>query len=310
MRQRAAIQDFLVQSCILGRLCASLCDAVRGRDDSQALLAQVERSHLFLVPLDDERQWYRYHHLFAEVLHTHLQQTQPALIPELHRRASGWFGQNQLFDEAITHALAIPDVERTSNLIEQYGQSTNFMSQFQTLLGWLNRLPEALFRTHPILCVTHAVTLALTHQMEQALARIQDAERCLEQEMPADQRRNSLGLIAIFRSFLTRLIGDYERSVPLAQQALELLPESQEMFLTSVYRPSMLVTTASAYLVDGDMTPATEHLVAATVAPMHRLASLPITMRSISNLARLQLLQGRLRQAASTIEQVVQLASG
>ena len=128
--------------------------------------------------------------------------------------------------------------------------------------------------------------------------------------MSADQRRISLSLIAIFRSFQTRLIGDYERSVPLAQQALELLPESQEMFLTSVYRPSMLVTAASAYLVDGDMTPATERRVVATVAPMHGLASLPITMRSISNLARLQLLQGRLRQAASTIEQVVQLASG
>ena len=309
LRQPAVVQDFLVQTCMLGRLCASLCDAVRGRDDSQALLAQVERSHLFLVSLDDERQWYRYHHLFAEVLHSRLRQTQPALIPELHRRASGWFGQHQLFDEAITHALAIPDVEHAANLIEQYGLSTNFLSQFQTLLGWLNRLPEALFRTHPVLCVTHAVMLTITHQLEQALARIQDAERCLEQEMPADQRRISLGLIAIFRSFLARLIGDYERSVPLAQQALELLPESQEMLLISVYRPSMLVTAASTYLVDGDMTPATERFVVATVAPMHGLASLPITMRSISNLARLQLLQGRLHQAASTIEQVMQLAS-
>jgi ATP/maltotriose-dependent transcriptional regulator MalT len=125
----------------------------------------------FLLSLDDERQWYRYHQLFAEVLHSRLRQTQPALIPELHRRASGWFGQHQLFDEAITHALAIPDVEHAANLIEQYGLSTNFLSQFQTLLGWLNRLPEALFRTHPILCVTHAVMLTITHQLEQALAQ-------------------------------------------------------------------------------------------------------------------------------------------
>jgi LuxR family maltose regulon positive regulatory protein len=310
LRQPADVQDFLVQTCVLDRLCGPLCDAVRERDDSQARLAYLERSNLFLVALDEERQWYRYHHLFAEVLHTRLRQTHSALVPELHRRACRWFEQHQLFDEAITHALAIPDIERAARLIEQYACIPNFPSKFHTLLGWLNRLPDALIRAHPILCIMQAVTLMILHQLEQASARIQDAERSLEGEMPADQRRTVLCLIAASRGNLARFVGDHERGVPLAQQALELMPEVEETPLIRMARQGTLVTAASTYLVDGEMTPATERFVMATVASVRDLGNLPATLRSISNLARLQLLQGRLRQAASTIEQGRHLASG
>ena len=309
-RQPGEVQDFLLQTCILDRLSGPLCDAVRGANDSQARLAYVERTNLFLVSLDDERQWYRYHHLFAEVLRTRLRQLQPTVVPELHRCASGWFEQHELFDEAVTHALAVPDVELAAHLIEQYARFTNFPSQFQTLLGWLNRLPDTLVRTQPSLCLMHAITLMLTHQLEKASARVQDAERCLEEEMPAEQRRTLLGQLAAFRSQLARLVGDHERCVSLAQQALELLPETEEMSLTLMLHASALVTAANAYLVDGDMTPATERLVETTVASVRALGNLPTTMRSISNLARLQLLQGRLHQAAVTIEQATQLAPG
>ncbi len=306
LRQPADVQDYLMQTCLLDRLCGPLCDAVRGRDNSQAWLAQIERSNLFLVALDDERQWYRYHHLFAEVLRTRLWQTQPVLVPELHRRASDWFEQQKLFDEAVTYALAIPDIERAVRLIEQHGWS----SRFKTLLGWLNRLPDAFVRTQPSLCIIHAVMLMLMHQLERAAARIQDAERCLEKEMPADQRLIILGVIAASRGTLARLLGDYERGAPLAQQALELLPETKETLLMRMVYPSTLLTASSAYLMDGDMTSATEGFVETTVASVRALGNLPTTLRSIANLARFQLLQGRLRQAASTIEQVLHLASG
>jgi LuxR family transcriptional regulator, maltose regulon positive regulatory protein len=306
LRQPADVQDFLLQTCILDRLCGPLCDTVRGRDDSQASLAQIERSNLFLVALDEERQWYRYHHLFAEVLRTRLRQTRPALVAELHRRASDWFEQHKLFDEAVTHALAIPHIERAVRLIEQHGWS----SRFQTLLGWLNRLPDAFVRTQPSLCIIHAVMLMLMHQLERAAARIQDAEQCLQAEMPTDQRRTILGAIAASRGTLARLLGDYEQAVPLARQTLDLLPEMEETLLRRMVYPTTLLTAASTYLVDGDMTPATEGFVETTVASVRALGNLPTTLRSISNLARLQLLQGRLRQAASTIEQVMHLASG
>ena len=309
LRQPEEVQGFLIQTCILDRLSGPLCDAVRERDDSQARLAQVERSNLFLVSLDEERQWYRYHHLFAEVLRSHLRQTQPSLVPELHRRASRWYEQHKLFDEAVTHALTIPDVEHAARLIEQYAQFTNFPSQFHILLGWLNRLPDELVRTHPSLCLMHALTLMLTHQLEKSSARLQDAERCLQETIPAEQRRTILGQVAAFRSQLARLVGDYERCVPLAHQALELLPETKEMSLTLMLHASALGTAANAYLVDGEMTPVAERFVETTVASVRALGNLPTTMRSISNLARLQLLQGRLRQAAVTIEQAAQLAS-
>ncbi|HKF38302.1 MAG TPA: LuxR C-terminal-related transcriptional regulator [Ktedonobacteraceae bacterium] len=308
-RQPEDVQNFLLQTCILDRLCGPLCDAVRRGDDSQALLAHSERANLFLVALDEERRWYRYHHLFAEVLRTRLRQTHSVLVPELHHRASGWFEQHQLYDEAVAHALAVPDIEQAARLIEQHAWSTNFPSQFQTLLVWLNQLPETFIQTQPSLCLMHAVMLMLTHQLEWASTRIQDAERCLEQEMSAERRRIILSVIAASRCILARLLGDYERGVPLAQQALDLMPETKETLLMLVY-PSVLLTAASTYLVDGDMTPATERLVEATTASMRGLDNLPTTLRSISNLARFQLLQGRLRQAATTIEQMPHLASG
>src|SRR6266849_1892625 len=306
-RQPEVVQTFLLQTCLLDRLSGPLCDAVCMQDDSQALLEHVERTNLFLVSLEDERQWYRYHHLFAEVLCNRLQQQQPTVVPELHRRASHWCEQHELFDEAVTHALAVPDVEHAASLIEQYAQFTNFPSQFQVLLGWLNRLPDALVRTQPSLCLMHAITLMLTHQPVKASARVQDAERCLQEEMPADQRRTLLSLIAAFRANLARLFGDYERGVPLAHQALELMPETEVMSLTRMFRPSTLVTAASAYLVDGAVTPATERLVEAAVASVRALWTLPTTVRSIAILARLQLFRWSLRQAAVTIEQATQL---
>jgi LuxR family transcriptional regulator, maltose regulon positive regulatory protein len=310
LRQSADVQDFLVQTCILDRLSGPLCDAVRGQDDSQARLVHVEQSNLFLVALDDQRQWYRYHHLFAEVLRSRLQQTQPALVAELHRRASRWYEQHQLFDEAVTHALAVPEVEHAARLIEEYARLPDFPSQFQVLLGWLDRLPDVFVRSQPSLCIIHAVMLMLSHQLDRAATRIQDAERCLEEEMPAEQRRSILGVIAATRGTLARLLGDYERGVPLAQQALDLLPEMEETLLRCLVYPTTLLTAASAYLVDGDLTPAAERVFEATMASMRALGASPATLRSITNLARRQLLQGRLRQAASTIEQLLHMASG
>ncbi len=307
VRQPADVQDFLLQTCILDRLSGPLCDAVRGLNNGHALLEYVERANLFLVSLDDERQWYRYHHLFAEVLRNRLQQLQPGVVPELHRRASRWYEQHQLFDEAVAHALAVPDMEYAARLIEEYARLTNFPSQFQVLLGWLNRLPDAFVRTQPTLCLMHAITLVLTHQLEKASARVQDAERCLEEEIPAQQRLTLLSWITAFRVYQARILGDYERGVPMAHQALELMPETQEMPLARMLRLATLLTAASVYLVDGDVTPTTEHLVEAALASPRAAANLPAIMKSISTLARFQLLQGRLRQAAVTMEQATRL---
>ncbi len=117
-QQSETIRDFLLQTSILNRLSGPLCDAVTSRRDGQPLLEQIERSNLFLIPLDNERYWYRYHHLFGDMLRRHLQQTHPDIVTELHHRASIWFEQNEWMDEAIEHALLGKDHEGSAELIE------------------------------------------------------------------------------------------------------------------------------------------------------------------------------------------------
>src|SRR5262249_5498037 len=177
-RQPAAVQQFLLHTCILERLSGPLCDAVREQEGSQAMLETLERANLFVVPLDDERGWYRYHHLFAQVLRSHLQQTSPALLPILHRRASAWYEQHNLPAEAVQHALAVPDAELAARLLEPIAFSVIFhQGQLDTVRGWMNALPEALLRAHPLLCVQQASYLMFTNQLEAAEARLEDVER-------------------------------------------------------------------------------------------------------------------------------------
>lgn len=306
-RQPENVQEFLLRTSILDRLSAALCDAVRGRDDSQALLAHVERTNLFLVSLDDERQWYRYHHLFAAVLRSHLQQQQPTIIPELHHRASLWYERHELFDEAVTHALAVPDVEHAASLIEQYARFTNFPSQFQSLVSWLNRLPDALVKTHPTLCIMHSLVLMFTNQLEKARGRVQDAEHGIEEGMTAEQKGSILGQTASIRSGMARFTGDMERCVMLGQQALDVLPEAEVIPPILFLRGSAEINVTYTYLVDGDVRTPAERRAEAAVMSARATGNLSVILRSISNLARLQMLQGRLRQAVSTFEQVAEL---
>ena len=163
------------------------------------MLDQLERANLFLISLDDQRQWYRYHHLFAEVLHGRLQQTQPSLLPELHRRASTWYEQHGMVHEAIRHALAAPDVERVADLIEHHGYSFGLHGQAQTMLGWLKRLPDALLLTRPRLCIIHATVLLFSNQLEASSARLLDAERGLQSTPSTEDARSILGPVALIR---------------------------------------------------------------------------------------------------------------
>ena len=139
-RQPASVQTFLLHTCILERLSGPLCDAVTSQEGSQAMLEALDKANLFVVALDDERGWYRYHHLFAEMLRRHLQQTEPTLSPVLHRRASAWYEQHELSIEAVQHALAVPDLELAARLIEPIALPVAFQGQITTVLGWLNAM--------------------------------------------------------------------------------------------------------------------------------------------------------------------------
>jgi LuxR family maltose regulon positive regulatory protein len=313
LQQPEPVQTFLLETAILERLCASLCAAVTGRDGvddaadptaSQAMLEHLDRANLFLIALDDERQWYRYHHLFAEVLRQRLRQTQPNRLPDLHRRAGTWFEQQGLVAEAVQHALAADDWERAARLIEQSALLAVVRGQVHTVLGWLNRLPEALVRMRPLLCIVHATALMYSNHLQAAEARVQDAERCVQAETPEDQARLIRGQAAVTRASMARFSGDLARCVILAQQALDLLPQ------TDILHPIAMVNASHAYLVSGDVTRGRERRAAEVIAPLHAAGNLFALLRSITNLARLQTLQGRPRQAAATYAEALQVAPG
>ena len=252
-RQPAAVQQFLLRTCLLERLSGPLCNAVTGQEGSQAMLEALERANLFVVALDDERRWYRYHHLFAQVLRTHLQQASPALVPTLHRRASAWYEQHDQPAEAVQYALAVPDVELAARLIEPIAFLMVFhQGQMDTVRGWMNVLPEALVRARPLLCVQQASYLMFTNQLEAAEARLQDAERGIQAEMPAEQARTINGWVLAMRGAIAGFSGNMLYAASLARQALELLPETEVI-------PRMTATLAVtfAYEEHGDVTLAT-----------------------------------------------------
>jgi len=220
------------------------------------------------------------------------------MVRELHRRAGGWYEQHGLVAEAVQHALAAPDVERAARLIEQHGIAIALRGQVHRVLDWLGRLPDALVRSHARLCLCHALMLMFTNQLEEVSVRLYDAERCAQADLPADEARAIGGWVTGVRANLALFSGDLARCVAFARQALDLLPEPEV-----IMRVSARVGPAHAYLVSGDVRKEVEDQVAATAAPLRATGDLFALLTSMTLLARLQVLQGRLRQAATTYEQ-------
>src|SRR5918994_1648552 len=240
-RQPERVRSFLLQTSILDRLSGSLCDAVTGQDGGRAMLEALERGNLFLVPLDDRRRWYRYHHLFADVLRARLLDEQPDRVPELHRRASTWYEQAGEPSEAIRHALAAEDFERAADLVELAIPAMRRNRQEATLLGWLKALPDELFRCRPVLNVHYAGTLLQSGQLDGVEERLRDAERWLNTTADRRERpdepaaemivvheeafRRLPGSIAMYRAGIALARGNVPETVTYAQRVLDLVPE-------------------------------------------------------------------------------------
>ena len=241
VQQPPGVQTFLLRTAILDRLTAPLCDAVlngeagqRGIRDgrlsggslppgspvsSYEILEYLDRNNLFVVPLDEERRWYRYHHLFADLLRQRLQQTLPNAVRELHHRASTWYEQQGHMAEAIEHALSAEDFERALQLVERGAESAVMRSEVATLRGWLEALPEDMVRTRPILCVYHTWGLLLSGaSVETAEARLQDA-------VDADPDGSIAGEVLAVRALMATYQRQTRQSAELSRRALELLPE-------------------------------------------------------------------------------------
>ncbi len=264
-QQSENVQTFLLKTAVLNRLTSSLCDTVTGMENGQAILEMLERSNLFIVPLDEKRRWYRYHHLFADLLRQRLHQTQPKQLSILHRRASEWYEQNGFVDNAIDHALRGEYYERAAHLIEdQLGE--DLIDKYErgdqaVLRRWLAELPEEFVFSKPHLCILHAWNLFTSGQLDAANRSLQVAEEMLdpntEQELDPSLDKNQLsdtnrmklvGMIAAIRSFIVSYSGNIPTTIQYARQALEVLPEQERL-----WRSIVLITLGDAYANQGQM---------------------------------------------------------
>jgi LuxR family transcriptional regulator, maltose regulon positive regulatory protein len=301
MQQPPSMQQFLLDTCILDRLCGPLCDAVTGENNGQAMLEQLDSRNLFLIALDEERRWYRYHHLFADVLRSRLRQTHADRIPALHQRGSTWYEQNELLIYAVQHAFFSADFDRAARLILQVDPSQVLREEtLQMYLNWLNALPKEVMQSHPILSIYHAWLLLYLGQLEAAETRLQDAEAALQLQAPTKQTQTHQGQIVTLRANIALYYGNVERCVELSRQALDLLPV--KVFL----RSPAIAMSVLAYLSDGNVTPAMETVAEEAVGHVQTSGNLSLATRSITNLARMRTLQGRLHQALATYEVVAQ----
>ena len=233
-RQPEAIRTFLLRTSILEQLSGPLCDTVTGDGASKTMLERLDRANLFVVSLDDRRHWYRYHRLFADVLRAHLEEEHSDQIPDLHHRASEWYEQHGERAEAIRHALAGGDVERTAALVEAALPEMRQARQEMQLRAWVHSLPDEVVRRRPVLSVTFAGALLASGELAGVEDRLDDAERRMHASRgsaagDAGELRRVPGNIAMYRAGLAQVRGDVPASVEQAQRALELALEDDHV---------------------------------------------------------------------------------
>ena len=321
-RQPERVRNFLRQTAILDRLSGELCDAVTNQNDGMAMLDFLERGNLFVVPLDDNRHWFRYHHLFADVLAAHALQEQPAQVPILHQRASAWYADNGLPADAIRHALAAKDFACAASLIERAWPAMDGSFQTATWLGWARAIPDELVRTRPVLRVTYAWAMLNAGELEAAEARLIEVEQWLDAELDPgaarDARRQTPSnemivadevqfqtlpaSIATARAYLAQSRGHLPDAVKYGQRALDFLPETDHL-----RRGPAAALLGLAQWASGDLE-AAHRTLADAMAGFQKVGNWHFATSVTSGLADIRTVQGRLRDAIRSYTQALQLA--
>jgi LuxR family maltose regulon positive regulatory protein len=313
-RQTDRLQTFLLKTSILGSLSGPLCDALTGRDDGQGTLERLERENLLVVPLDDERVWYRYHHLFADFLRNRLERERPEQLAKLHLRASEWYEENALVAEAVNHALFAGEHERAARLMEGGIEQTWYRGEVMTLLGWLRELPKEAMLRRPLLLVWYAAALMLVGQCDGGASLLREAVSAVgsagedkgEEPRPAADEADPQHVVATaaaVRSLHARLQGDPQGAIEHARRALALLPEDN-----LDPRPFAALCLAEAYRAADDLEAANSTF--AETAELGRAAGHDyIALTAMGSLAYLQMAQGRLREADVSLRQALGFAA-
>ncbi len=316
-RQPPYIQTFLLYTAILDKMCGALCDALLAspidQDEARPLpnkasrdtLEQLARANLFLVPLDYERQWYRYHQLFADLLRAQWHRGQADVVMALHRRAANWYQEQGMHADAIHHALAANAYDWAAAMIAEALQQPDAWSAITaaSLLKWLAVLPDAVVQAHPRLMLMASRVLYVTGKREQAMPMLESLEAAIRAALPDPEARNLLGLITADRASYAAVEGEIQRAITLAEQALDYLAENS--------LPARMRTTSTlglAYVRAGNVREATRAFTQAIAAA--ESAGIPAAATPFAcNLANIQVTQGRLCQAMQTCRQAMQTAT-
>ncbi len=310
-QQSESVQAFLLRTSILDRLCGPLCDAVL-RDPTASgreTLEYIERANLFIVPLDNERRWYRYHHLFADLLRQRLHQSGTSSAgdevgdaTELHSRASVWYEDNGLEIEAFHHAAAANDGERAARLIEGGGMPLHFRGAVAPVLNWLVSLPKVELDARPSLWVMYASALLFVGQLTGVEQKLQAAEAALQGARPDDKTRDLVGHIAAIRATLAVVQHDVDTIIAQSRRALEYLhPNNLPV------RTATTWTLGNAYHLQGNRVAASQAYNEA-ISISESIGHIIITLMATIGLGTVQEADNQLHLAAQTYRRVLQLA--
>jgi LuxR family maltose regulon positive regulatory protein len=318
-RQTEQVRTFLLRTCLLDRLSGALCDAVTGEPGGRATLEALDRANLFLVPLDDSRHWYRYHHLFADMLQAHLHDERPDEVTDLHRRASQWYDQHGQPSPAVRHALAAGDVERAADLVELAIPALQRNRQEATIRAWLDVIPDEIVRMRPVLAVGLIGALMAGNEFEGVEERLRDAERWLE---PATEDRAGApsraagmvvvdkaelarlpGAIEMYRAALALVGGDASATLRHAQLAIDRAADEDH-----VTRAGASALSGLAFWDRGDLE-AAHRSYSACVEGLLRAGHISDVLGCSITLADIRITQGRLGDALRTYDQALQLNS-
>ncbi len=335
-RQPERIRSFLLQTSILERLSGPLCDAITGREDGKMehgavltgamehgvrvtgarILEALERDNLFVVPLDDKRQWYRYHHLFADVLRAHAMEEQPDQVPVLHRRAAAWFEEHGMAAEAIEHARAAGDHETVARLLAANFEEFERIGRYASISRWSASLPEEMVRKRPRLALIHAsVALAfdnnnqaarrLTSWAEEAINKIEDGGGFNPSDDIGGTVVGSEGLEALKGEMLAMKLFHSARKLPpeeiaaLADQALKLLPSSKHRV-----RGLLHIIDTGMQIVRSDLRSALPN-VEKSVDEARRVQNLPLLVGMLTHRGQMYVVMGRLEDGRRSFEEAL-----
>jgi LuxR family maltose regulon positive regulatory protein len=289
-------RSFLLQTSMLERLSAPLCDAVTDRSDSQSLLDALEKTNLFLFPLDDQRGWYRYHHLFADLLRSALQHDHPDLMPELHRKANAWYEGQGLIAEAIQHALNIPDPGGAARLMEKVALKMLLRGEVITVQNWSTWIPEEQVQQSPTLCVCFALAFLISDKLEQV-----EHYLSIVDHLPSTHALQ--GSIMAAYSLLAWCNGDYEKTIQFERQAVEQISPEQ-----TYLRGLLALSSGAAYEAIGEDAAAFQSLQEAQQIN-HAVGNRSAELSAFKKLGDLHMRRGQLYQAALSYQQALRIGS-